>query len=138
MSEAAEKLLDIMDKLAKIAPAFSDLYLMVFIQYRNLVTGANTITESGLTSPNSGLMQEWPTIGPNGLNLGTGSPGGQVTPLPATQSTVETYKGWTIKETVSGGKLIFQGFSSTGRATPQFSSVPDVEAWIDQNGGAGF
>jgi len=34
-------------------PIYTDLGLMGFVMYRNFVTGANTITKAGLTSPNS-------------------------------------------------------------------------------------
>ena len=58
----------------------SDLFLTGFIIERNLITGANTITYSGLTSPNGGYLKEWPANGPNGVNLALGNAFGTNTP----------------------------------------------------------
>lgn len=117
--------------LTETLPAFTDLYFLVFVQYRNLVTGANTITKSGLTSPGSGLVQEWPNIGPNGKNVSYGSPGGGTTPLvsqfqsqggsvtssdspPTSSAPVTTYKGWKIYAYPGSSYTIWNGTTTAG------------------------
>jgi hypothetical protein len=70
-------------------PVYSDLYLMAFVQYRNLVTGSNTITKAGLTSPNSktttdgAIRLEFPALSPNGQNISMSQGNGDSIGLPA-------------------------------------------------------
>lgn len=65
--------LDYIDEILAAIPELADLYFTLFVQYRNLKTGANTITRSGLTSPAGALQPsshdisyfvEWPAISP--------------------------------------------------------------------------
>lgn len=72
-------LLKIFQELTKAVPIYTDLYFTLFVQFRNIYTGANTITKSGLTSPNNGLLREWPAFGPNGYNIGEGNSEGTTT-----------------------------------------------------------
>lgn len=43
----------------------TDLAFLGFVVYRNIRSGANTMTRAGLTSPGGGLIQNWPTWGPD-------------------------------------------------------------------------
>jgi len=73
-----------------------DAYFALFIQYRNIKTGANTITKSGLTSPNGqtsgifglapsgnigAILMEWPAISANGQNICQGKATGQTSQI---------------------------------------------------------
>ena len=55
----------IMNNIAEL----TDIALLSFIMVRNLRSGANTIVEAGLTSPNGGIMRNFPNISPNGVNV---------------------------------------------------------------------
>jgi len=71
----ADDILKIYREIVQSVPVLTDLSLMLFVQYRNFVTGCNTITKAGLTSPNSknttdgALRIEFPAISPNGQNI---------------------------------------------------------------------
>jgi hypothetical protein len=135
--ETVDLIGQILDTITKNASEISDLFLTYFIMYRNLKTGANTITESGLTSPNSGQLQEWPAISPNGVNLSKGGPGGGTTPIstaplptsPGTQIT--TYKGFTIYQ-LSNGTFIALNTAKNIVSLPYYS-VAQVQNWINAN-----
>lgn len=78
-----EKPIDFMEifkEITKAVPMYTDLYFTLFVQFRNIFTGANTITKSGLTSPNKGLLREFPTFGPNGYTIGQGNDKGTTQP----------------------------------------------------------
>ena len=87
MTEERESILNIFQTIMNNAAELTDIALTGFIIIRNLKTGANTITESGLTSPNSGVLQNWPAIdvnkdgNGNGVNASRGHPDGSVTGL---------------------------------------------------------
>lgn len=59
-------------------------FITLFILYRNIKSGANTMTRAGLTSPGSGLLYNWPGIGPDGPEVIGGNPQGTTPDLSAT------------------------------------------------------
>jgi len=60
-------------EITKAIPIYTDLAITGFVIFRNIKSGANTITRSGLTSFGDGLLQEWPRFGPNGNAIGQGN-----------------------------------------------------------------
>jgi len=71
----ADDMLKMFREIVQAVPVLTDLSLMLFVQYRNFVTGCNTITKAGITSPNSknttdgAIRIEFPAISPNGQNI---------------------------------------------------------------------
>jgi hypothetical protein len=141
VSEVSDDIFGIFERFAKVAPTLTDFYFIFFVQYRNLVTGANTITKSGLTSPNSGLLKEWPGFGPNGVNLSGGSPGGStapvpinpIAPTPSQPVLVATFNGWNIYLLSNGnyqGTFTPAGGTTVTKVTPEENGIINVEKWI--------
>lgn len=72
-------------EITKAIPTYTELYFVLFVQFRNFYTGANSIAGSGLTSPNSGYLREFPAeLNPNSNSphiIYKGSKDGSVTPI---------------------------------------------------------
>lgn len=73
MSEKQPDFFKMFQEITKSLPAYTELYFILFVQFRNLYSGANTITCSGLTSPNDGWLREFPTFGPDGAYFAQGN-----------------------------------------------------------------
>lgn len=68
----------IINRIALLA----DVSLTAFIIYRNIRSGANTMTRAGLTSPGSGKLQNWPSWGsPEDSETVQSNPRGDSNPL---------------------------------------------------------
>ena len=77
--------LDIFQAVMNNLPEATDTFLLGFIMFRNIASGANTITESGLTSPNSGVFMNVPNFGPDGQNISRANKDGSTTQLDAVE-----------------------------------------------------
>jgi hypothetical protein len=92
----------IFKEITDTLPVYTDLSLMLFVQYRNFVTGCNTITKAGLTSPNSknntdgALRLEFPSISPNGQNISMAQGDGSTIGLPADVKTWLLSRGYNV------------------------------------------